>query len=186
MSPRLPVLDGSISGKLLREFNRSSDSIVQTYGVEDAGQIVWGLYGAGGLAHKALLGSTEKDALATLRSVYELYLNGFGKYCTHRIGEEWPTKLDLACYMLWDMNGGLKSAAFGSRYGMESVALEILETCLSNGNESVQESALHALNHLHHDRPTVATKLINKYLSRPGHTRAAIWYARTCREGRAQ
>lgn len=184
--PRLPKLDGSSSGKLLREFNKNSDTIVQTYGAEDAGQLVWSLYGAGGLGHAAFGESSDSEALATLRTVRELYLNGFGKHCTHRIGEEWPTKLDLACYMLWDMDGGLKFAAFRTRYEMESAALAILETCLMNENESVQESALQALNHLYYDRPEISVKLINRYLSHSGRTHAAIAYAQDCREGRAQ
>ncbi len=100
---QLPTLDGPIAGKLLREFNRSSDAIVQTYGAEDAGQIVWGLYGPGGIVSDALFQLDDCEALSTLRSIRELYRNGFAKHCTHRIGEEWPTKLDLACYMLWDI-----------------------------------------------------------------------------------
>lgn len=182
----LPSLGSETACQLVVQFNESAGVLARTIGTESAGRVAWAIYGPGGLLHDAMRRAPERQRLTAIRSLLSLYLEGFASYCSHRIGEEWPTSLDLACYMLWDMNGGLRDACFDSAYASESQALVVLESCLHHSSEALQESALHALNHLYWDRPDVAVPMINRYLSTPGRSHAARSYALQCRNGIAQ
>ena len=97
--------------QLLTRFNRQIDSIIDEYGEDNCSKMIWYLYGILSEMPKDVLDESVStgrgDFFQSLRSLYD---NGFAKYCEDCRGGGGP--LGTACYMIWDMDGGLDGCSF--------------------------------------------------------------------------
>ncbi|MEN1681907.1 MAG: hypothetical protein AAGJ46_20185 [Planctomycetota bacterium] len=167
-------------------FNRSIDALVYEYGKEPIGKAIWYLYGCvGDYARDAIETAPASECMEFYQSLETLYDEGFAKHCVDACGhsDRDGNRFGTACYMLWDMNGGLEYLTFNSRAELFSHGKELVEFGLQHNHAAVQESFLHLLGHLTNDRPDYATECIDRFLQRIDVALDIQDYARSCRTG---
>ncbi|TWT74456.1 hypothetical protein Pla123a_32790 [Posidoniimonas polymericola] len=178
--------DATAAQRLLIDFNRSIDQLVDRHGLEAIGKTLWFAYGCvGDVAHDALQPAGESgygDFYASLIDLYEL---GFANYCedaahhSHRAANSFAT----ACYMLWDMDGGLEHLTLHARPELFPYAEVLFDFGLSHRHAAVQESFLHGLGHLHGQKTSFVEDKISQFLLRTDTTRELRQYAQECSTG---
>jgi hypothetical protein len=159
-------------------------------GADEVGGLIWYLMGSGSqIWFDVAKASREyaEDAILSLRFLYERCFARFVGDWTHG-GKPGPG-LDTACYMLWDMDGGLEGIPMSGQPGpLVPVCYTVLEHALSLESSACWESALHGLGHIVFEKPQPAQGLIDGFLAAregrlPEHV---VRYARDARDGAVQ
>ena len=172
----------------VQTFCERSAELPDRIGRDETGHLIWYLMGGGRqvwLDVRKASASARLDAIVSLESLYaELFAN-------HLTDPEDATTavahpLGTACYMLWDMDGGLESIAMTGGQPQVDACFEVLEHILHLDSPACWLSALHGLGHLasyHSDR---VRAVVDAFLARgegPEHLRQ---YAKAARRGCVQ
>ena len=134
-----------------------------------------------------------KQQQLTIAAVKTLYADLFKPSCPDHFGHldagpEPPNPLSSACYMLWDMDGGIGTLAARGNATVRDAAYDVLRHALDLDSLACNESALHGLGHLHHVHGKRATRLVDGFLARRGKAIPVELrrYAEAARIGRVQ
>lgn len=172
--------------RLLTEFNRSVDQLIDQHGVDSIGKAVWHVYGC--------VGDTARDALSPIAesgfgdfydSLTDLYDLGFAKHCEDAAGhsDRGGNNLATACYMFWDMDSGLEHLTLRGRPELFSYAEQLIDFGLSHKHAAVQESFLHCLGHLHAWKASFVEGRISRFIKRTDISKEIRQYAQQCGAG---
>lgn len=176
---------------LTRLLTKPAD-IFDRYDDEVVGRGIWSLFDSGGAASTLLLADPTlplDDRLAATRAIGNLYPDLFAPRCQERLGHrgEQEGRLEMACYMLWDL------AAFGGEAGtregnlLEDAILDVLERVLRVEHLACQESALHGLGHRVARHPDRVPRIIGHWLRSAGARDERLrHYAEAARSGCVQ
>jgi hypothetical protein len=136
---------------------------------EEIGIGLWSLFDSGGAGTAMAIGDTTlplEERRACVAGIRALYDELFVPRCAERLGHlgEQAGRLEMACYMLWDV------AAFGgppgSRDGnlLEDAVLDLLPDVLRIEHAACQESAVHGLGHRVGRHPERAPAVLRRWL----------------------
>ncbi len=145
-----PRLTPDQMAEFVEDFCSRAGKHVEEVGADVVGQMIWYLMGAGEeVWHTVREASLEyaEDAVRSLLYLYERcfaeHLPGWGGF-----GRESPP-LASACFMLWDMDGGLLGIPlFGEPKNLVPICFEVLEHALTLDAPECWASALHGLGHV--------------------------------------
>jgi hypothetical protein len=156
---------------------------------DEIGVGLWSMLDSGGAGTVLVLNDPSlpvADRVDCCASIITLYRELFAARCTERLGHlsEQDGRLDMACYMFWDV------AAFGGRPGdpdgepIEAAVLTVLRAALDLEHAACQESAIHGLGHRVDRHPGRVPALLDEWL-RQGSTRDVRLraYASSARDG---
>ncbi len=132
----------------------------------------------------------QQQAVLALRTLYsDLFKPSCPDHFGHLdAGPEPANPLSSACYMLWDMDGGIGTLAVRGNVTVRAAAYEVLRYALELESVACNESALHGLGHLHHAHGKRAARLVDEFLARRSRTVAPQLkrYAEAARVGLVQ
>lgn len=149
---------------------------------------LWYLFGVSS-GHMQVVGPgpvPEQDLIRMIRALCTLYREVFAVRCgdvlSHR--SERGSKLDVAVYMLWDMDGiGLGGWESGLS-AVDRAMLDTLREILTIDNTACQESALHGLGESYSEAPAEVAAIVDEWLAtEPGISPGLIEYAQQARVG---
>jgi hypothetical protein len=127
------------------------------------------------------------DAVRSLERLYE------GCFARHLVG--WngiggtSPPLESACFMLWDMDGGIGAIPLLRRpKHLVPICYEVLEHALALDSPQCWASALHGLGHIVGSHPSPARELIDAFLDGKGRDAPEDLraYAQDARRGHVQ
>lgn len=174
---------------LLTEFNLRISDVVAQHGVDATGKAIWYLYGCGSnTTHDALNPTADAGLTQFYHSIHHLYDRGFAAYCEDCAGhsDRNSNSFATACYMLWDMDSGLEYLTLRGRPELFPFAEQLIDFGLGHSHAACQESLLHCVGHLQHERKAFVTDKIAAFLRRKGLKRGIRNYAKQCRNGMIQ
>ncbi len=179
-----------VAAHLVTEFCRTSGSLPSRFGVDATGRMIWYLMGAGRQVWHDVARAARDAAAEAVLSLKGLYDKLFAAYLTGpRDGTPGVSHpLGCACYMLWDMDGGLSSIPiFKKPKWLIDPCFDVLDHALSANSAACRLSALHGLGHIVAYDPRAGV-LINSFLER---TKGALSmelleYAGAARSGMVQ
>ena len=165
-----PRLSADATARFVEAFCSRVEQHVEEDGPDVVGDVIWYLMGGGQQVWHDI-GEAEheaaRDAILSLRTLYErcfaLHLTGW-----KGVGLA-DSRLETACYMLWDMDGGLETIPMlGAPEALVAPCYKVLRHVLSLNSPACWESALHGLGHLiaHHRDP--GRGLIDAFLQAKG------------------
>lgn len=146
-----------------------SDEMCDRHGADATGDAIWFLFGCGlqmwlGLGERREPEARQVAAVMSLNSLYQTFAKRL------RAPEDGTTevksRLGGACYMLWDMDGGLPSLLMSRSPRIVESCFSVLESALALDSPACQLSALHGLGHIARSRPARVEVLIDAYLHR--------------------
>jgi hypothetical protein len=156
---------------------------------DEIGIGLWSIADSGGAATMLALGDTSvplEERLACLDLVRNLYDELFAPRCSATLGHlsEDGGRLNLTCYMLWDIAayGGDLGTAEGER--IEETAIGVMEHALSMPHPACQESGLHGLGHRVARLPERVEPVIDRWLrAEAAADERLVAYAHAARTG---
>jgi len=155
--------------ELVREFCERSGELPNRVGRDGAGRLLWYLMGGGAQIWLQIREARADRAIEAVLSLKCLYDELFAKELTDP--EDAATTvahpLGTACYMLWDMDGGLGSIPLlGAPNHLVDPCFDVLEYALTVHNPACWLSALHGLGHSVSAAPERVRTLIQGFLAR--------------------
>lgn len=149
---------------------------------------LWYLFGVGS-GHMRVIGSgsaPERNLIRMIRALSTLCHQVFAKRCGDVLSHlsERGSRLDVAVYMIWDMDGiGLGS--WGPELNsVDRAMLDTLREILMIDNTACQESALHGLGESYSEAPTEVAAIVDEWLEKTLPKREElIAYASAARVG---
>ncbi len=163
------VLAKALPSTVIRLFCERSDEVCDRHGVDATGDSIWFLFGCGMQVWLSLAERREQETqqVAAVLSLNSLYLMFAKRLRAPADGTtEVKGRLGTACYMLWDMDGGLGSLQHSRSTKVADSCFSVLETALTLDSPACQLSALHALGHSARDHRSRVEPLIDAYLHR--------------------
>lgn len=164
-------------------------AVLDGYTDEEVGIGIWSVLDSGAAATTLSFGDTSlplDERIGGVRAITTLYRDVFAVRCAERLGhlEEQEGRLEMACYMFWDI------AAFGGTPGeragnlLEDAVLDVLDLALRLPHAACQESAIHGLGHRVTRHPERAPAILDRWL-RSGMCRddRLVAYANAARTG---
>ncbi len=163
---------------------------VEEIGADAVGDLVWYLMGAGRQVWFEVAKAEPGHATDAVLGLRRLYEHCFARHLTdwRGVGED-PRPLGTACYMLWDMDGGLDVIPrLGRPEHLVPACYQVLEHALSLDAPACWESALHGLGHIVFRHPDPGRAMIDRFLETQGrHVPEALRrYAASARTGCVQ
>lgn len=136
---------------------------------EEIGVGLWSVLDSGGAATALAIGDPGlplADRVRCVRSIGVLYRELFLPRCSERLGHlsEQGGRLDMVCYMFWDI--ACFGGAAGDREGnlLEDAVLDVLDDALHLDHAACQESAIHGLGHRVGRHPHRAPAILEGWL----------------------
>lgn len=169
---RLQVLDADIAAlppdeqaRFMGTLCERSGQHVKELGPHDMGQLLWYAMGSGASWWSDIGDVPIETAESAVLAVRDLYEQCFLPSLTEWRGPGTASeKLETACYMLWDMDGGLSSILYHhSPRRLAQACYEVLEFALSLPSEACWESALHGLGHVISARAEPGRSIIDRW-----------------------
>lgn len=159
-----------IANNLKRLFHECG-SLPQRYTLEQINQALWYTCSFPSsyfydMRHETVPRALLEDVVASTRY---LYSDLFGPHCSHFYGHldrgpEPATPLNSACYMLWDLDGGVDTAIYSG--DLVEPAFDALGWALQERNPACIESVLHGLGHFQSNYPTRVAELLEQIRKR--------------------
>jgi hypothetical protein len=156
---------------------------------EEIGIGLWSVLDSGGAGTALAVSDTTLplvDRVACVHAIRVVYDQLFVPRCVERLGHvgEQAGRLEMACYMFWDI--AVIGGAAGTREGnlLEDAVLDVLEDVLRIPHAGCQESAIHGLGHRvsrHLERaPAILERWIRSHAARDERL---VAYARAAATG---
>lgn len=128
---------------------------------------------------------------AVVLSIRTLYADCLGRRCAPALShnhESQGARLNITCFMFWDVTPLLHWHRDPDRIEMEHMVLDVLRAGLELPNPACQESALHGLGHFHmaSGRRSDSNAIIAGYLERTAVSPALLRYAQSAATGTVQ
>jgi hypothetical protein len=167
---KAPKLSADETAKFVQDFCSRAGRHVEEIGADAVGWMIWYLMGSGEQVWFEVEEASQEcaeDAILALRHLYErcfaIHLTEWGG-----VGSA-QRRLATACYMLWDMDGGLESIPmFKGSKSLAPACYSVLEYALSLDSIACWESALHGLGHIVLRNPEPAQGMIDAFLAAKG------------------
>jgi hypothetical protein len=159
------------------------------YKDDELGQALWHLMGVGNEVWRTVAEGDDALVVATLLSLKTLYTTVFATLSFPADGSrDTDGDLESACYMLFDMDGGL-SALYRSRGPRGDAACEVIKHALTLDSPICWYSGLHALGHAPRNQKKARYQaMIDAFVAARGGTLSPFFidYARAARAGAVQ
>lgn len=145
-----PQLSANETAEFIEDFCSRAGRHAQEDGVDVVGDMIWYLMGSGYQVWVDVREADHEYARDAILGVQNLYERCFAVHLTDWKGVGSGTsRLATACYMLWDMDGGLEAIPmFREPKALVSACYELLERALALDSPACWESALHGLGHI--------------------------------------
>lgn len=154
---------------------------------EQLGRSIWYWCGVGRSVWFRIKKADPPLAASAVRSLEHLYRDLFATL-PHR--EQGPTRgrLESACFMLWDMDGGLSSLLLNGRPHLREACEGVIDTALSLDSPACWHSALHGLGHAAATGSRRAKRTIDRFTQHHGAKLGPhlLHYAEAARRGQVQ
>ena len=176
----------SQSQAFLIEFNLRIADVVAQQGFDATGKAIWYLYGcASNTTHDALDPTADGGLTEFYESICKFYDSGFAAHCEDCAGhsDRNPSSFATACYMLWDMDSGLEYLTLRGRPELFAFAERLIDHGLAHSHAACQESLLHCLGHIQHERKAFVAEKIANFLRREDVRTDIRDFAIQCRTG---
>jgi hypothetical protein len=177
--------------RLVTTFCERSGELPDRIGRDTTGRLIWYLMGGGRQIWFDAQRASPALAQAAILSIGELYERLFAVHL--RDPSDGTTAvahpLGTACYMLWDMSGGLTTILYqGKPPNLIDPCFEVLDRALGLQSPACWLSALHALGHVASDYPDRVAALIDGFERRHARTVSPTLsaYADAARRGLVQ
>lgn len=124
-----------------------------------------------------------------IQSIEVLYADCFSTRCTRTMSHlnEPGSRLNLICYMLWEISGLAVRPSPRHRADLYHAALNVIRAALDMDHPACVESALHALGHLRCQDSKRVGRIVDSFLKRsPTINPALRVYAERARNGLVQ
>jgi hypothetical protein len=184
-----PYPDAAVSVAHLTRFFDDPAAAVRGFTDDEIGAGLWSIADAGGAGSVLALNQPAvplPERVACVRLFTNVYREIFAVRAAPRLGHlsEEAGRLELACYMWWDI------AAFGGAAGtrdgnlLEDAVLDVLDDVLRIPHAACQESAIHGLGHRVARHPERAPDVLDRWLRRgPIADDRLVPYANAARAG---
>jgi len=165
----LSALGPDGTAEVVAEFCRRAGSHVDEVGADVVGKILWHWMGSRWQVWWTVAKASPEKAEAAVLSLRDLYEGCFAKHLKTWSGGGGKDELANACYMLWDLEGGLdRIPVFEEPKHLVGPCYDVIEHALALESPPCWESALHGLGHIVFSHPEPAHRLIDAFLAAKG------------------
>lgn len=155
------------TGRMISVLCERSGQHVAELGADAMGELIWYAMGSGTEWWRFYEDVAVETVESTILSLRALYEHCFAPHLTEWRGVGTASaKLETACYMLWDIDGGPDTVVIHAESDrLRAACYGVLSFALSLPSLACQESALHGLGHSIFTRAEPGRSIIDKWRS---------------------
>lgn len=170
------------------QFLENPVAVVDRFGTELAGEVLWGLTSSGGdlcieVCHKQIPTEIRDQAILAMGTMIR---NLAPRHLTRGLWDTWD-KLDRAIFMYWDIAPVWPATGTDEGRALLQVCLMVMQSVLELDHPVARLHALHGLSEFHLNFPTHTEPIVDAWIAAHPHVNSKLMeYARHARDGLVQ